>query len=389
MFERRIPLFNLFGFKVGIDITWFILAVLITWSLAKGLFPHYFEGFSNATYWWMGAAGALGLFVSIVFHEFCHSIVARSFGLPMKGITLFIFGGIAEMNEEPESPKSEFFMAVVGPVSSVVLGGIFYLTQRGGRLINWPEPINAVLLYLAWINVILAGFNLVPAFPLDGGRILRSILWATKKNLRWATRIASGFGSAFGIFLIVLGVMSFIAGNFIGGLWYFLIGMFIRSASQMSYQQLLIRKALSGEQVERFMKSDPVSVPPSTSIAELVDDYFYKYHYKMFPISENGKLEGCISIKEVKQMPKDEWAKHSVKEISTPCSDKNTISPDADAIKALSVMKNSDNSRLMVVEGDELAGIITLKDMLKFLSLKVDLEEDERIKVPEPPPDEG
>jgi Zn-dependent protease/predicted transcriptional regulator len=383
MFERKIPLFSLFGFKVGIDITWFILAVLITWSLAEGAFPHFFPGMSRGTYWWMGAAGALGLFVSIVFHEFCHSIVAKRFGLPMKGITLFIFGGVAEMSDEPQNPKTEFFMAVVGPISSVFLAGAFFLGQSAGKAINWPGPVNAVLVYLAWLNIILAGFNMVPAFPLDGGRILRSILWAVKKNLRWATRIASGFGSAFGIFLVVLGVMSFIGGNFIGGLWYFLIGMFIRGASQMSYQQVLIRRALSGEQVKRFMKSEPVSVPPSISIAELVDDYFYKYHYKMFPISENGKLEGCVSIKEVKQMPKNQWGQHKVNEIVTPCSERNTISPNADAIKALSVMKNSDNSRLMVVDGDKLAGIITLKDMLKFLALKVDLEEDEKIKLPE------
>jgi len=383
MFERRIPLFNLFGFKVGIDITWFILAVLITWSLAQGLFPHYFEGFTKVTYWWMGAAGALGLFVSIIFHEFCHSIVARRFGLPMKGITLFIFGGVAEMHEEPQSPKSEFFMAVAGPVSSVFLAGILFLIQRAGKSINWPGPVNAVLVYLAWLNLILAGFNLVPAFPLDGGRILRSVLWAAKKNLRWATHVASGFGGAFGLFLIILGIISFIGGNFIGGLWYFLIGMFIRSASQMSYQQLLIRKVLSGEPAKRFMKENPVIVSPSISVSKLVEDYFYKYHYKMFPVSENGKLKGCVSTKEIKELPKEQWGQNKIEEIATPCSDQNTISPDTDAMKALSLMKKTGNSRLMVVEGDRLAGIITLKDMLKFLALKIDLEENESIKLPQ------
>ena len=381
MFERKIPLFSLFGFKVGIDATWFILAVLITWSLAKGVFPHYFKGFSNTTYWWMGVAGALGLFVSIVFHEFCHSIVARGFGLPMKGITLFIFGGVAEMNEEPQSPKVEFFMAIVGPLSSILLAGILFLIQKAGKAINWPAPVDAVLIYLAWLNLILAGFNLVPAFPLDGGRVLRSILWAIKKNLRWATHVASGFGSAFGLLLIILGVFSFIGGNFIGGIWYFLIGMFIRRASQMSYQQLLIRKALSGEAANRFMESNPVIVPPSISVSELVENYFYKYHYKMFPVSDNGTLKGCVSTKEVKNLSQDQWAQHKVGEITEACTDKNTISPDTDAMKALSVMNNSGNSRLMVVENDKLVGIITLKDMLKFLSLKIDLEEKGKIKL--------
>jgi Zn-dependent protease len=382
MFGRRIPLFSLFGFKVKIDLSWFILAVLITWSLAKGLFPYYFKGLSEATYWWMGVGGALGLFVSIVFHEFCHSIVARQFGLPMQGITLFVFGGVAEMSEEPQSAKAEFFMAVVGPVSSIVLGGILFLVHRIGQTANWAAPVNAVIIYLAWLNIILAGFNLIPAFPLDGGRILRSILWAAKKNIRWATRIASGFGSAFGIFLIVFGIISFIGGNFIGGLWYFLIGMFIRGASNMSYQQLLVRNALSGEPVNRFMKSNAVTVPPTISIAELVEDYFYKYHYKMFPVAHNGRIDGCVSIKEVKNLPKDQWNQHQVSEITQPCSGENSIPPDTDAVKALSLMRSTGNSRLMVVENDKLAGIITLKDMLKFLALKVDLEGDEQLNIP-------
>ena len=380
MFGKRIHLFTLFGFKVAIDFSWFILAVLIAWSLADGLFPYYFKGFTRATYWWMGAAGALGLFISIVFHEFCHSIVAKSYGIPMKGITLFIFGGVAEMNDEPNSPKSEFLMAIVGPASSVVLGGIFFLLQRAGKSISWPAPVNGVLLYLAWLNIILAGFNMIPAFPLDGGRVLRSILWGAKKNIKWATQVASGFGSAFGVLLIILGVISFISGNFIGGLWYFLIGMFIRNASQMSYQQMLIRRALSGEHVSRFMKTDPIVVPDSISVRELVEDYFYRYHFKMFPVAQDGRLEGCISTKEIKEMPRDEWDQHKVEEIVTPCSDDNTISPDTDAMKAISLMRSSNNSRLMVVEGDKLDGIITLKDMLNFLAMKVDLENEDNLK---------
>ena len=383
MFGKRIHIFSLFGFKVNIDISWVILAVLVTWSLAQGLFPHYFECFKKSTYWWMAAASALGLFISIIFHEFCHSMVARKFGMPMNGITLFIFGGVAEMNEEPESPKSEFFTAVAGPVSSIVLSGMLFLVYGGGTLLKWPEAVNGVVAYLAWLNLILACFNLVPAFPLDGGRILRSILWGVKKNLRWATRVASGFGGAFGFFLIILGVVAFIGGNFIGGMWYFLIGMFIRGASQMSYQQLLIRKALSGEPARNFMMEGPVTVESSTSVSELVEDYFYKYHYKMFPVLENGKLTGCVTTKEIKELSKDQWPQHEVKDIAAPCSNENTISPDADAMEALSLMKRTGNSRLMVVEDDRLTGVITLKDMFKFLSLKIDLEENEELKLPQ------
>jgi Zn-dependent protease/CBS domain-containing protein len=376
MFGKRIPLFKLFGFKVNIDASWLILAVLITWSLAKGLFPHYFAGFSNQTYWWMGVVGALGLFMSIIFHEFCHSLVARQFGLPMKGITLFIFGGVAEMESEPQSPKAEFLMAIAGPISSIFLGAAFYFIHAGGTSTGWPAPVNGVLQYLMVINFILAGFNLLPAFPLDGGRVLRSILWSIKGSLRWATRIASGLGSAIGIFMIVLGFLTFIAGNFIGGIWYFLIGLFIRQASRMSYSQLLMRNALAGEEIRRFMKTDPVTVSPSLPVDQLVKDYFYKFHYKMFPVSNGDGLLGCVTSKQVRDLSKEEWDHHTVRDLMISCSDENAVSSQTDALQALSLMNRTGNSRLMVVDNNRLLGVVTLKDMLKFLSLKIDLEAD-------------
>ena len=374
MFGKRIPLFKLLGFQVNIDLSWLILAVLITWSLAKGLFPHYFAGFSDETYWWMGVAGALGLFISIIFHEFCHSLVARQFGLPMRGITLFIFGGVAEMESEPQSAKAEFLMAIAGPISSILLGVAFYFIHAGGKSTGWPAPVNGVIQYLMVINLILAGFNLLPAFPLDGGRVLRSILWSIKGNLRWATRIASGLGSAIGIFMIIMGFLTFIAGSFIGGIWYFLIGLFIRQASRMSYSQLVMRNALQGEEVQRFMKTDPVTVSPSLPVDQLVRDYFYKFHYKMFPVSDGDGLMGCITSKEVKNLPKEEWERHTVRDLMITCSDENAISSQTDALHALSLMNRTGNSRLMVVDNNKLLGVVTLKDMLKFLDLKIDLE---------------
>ena len=195
MFGRRIKLFTLLGFEVKIDLSWLVIAVLIVWSLSVDLFPRYFPGLGPQAYWGMGVAGALGLFLSIIFHEFSHSIVARKYGMPMKGITLFIFGGVAEMGDEPPRPLAEFMMAVVGPLSSIFIAGVAYVVYLQGTGAGWPEPLNGILGYLAYINALLAGFNLLPAFPLDGGRILRSILWGARKNLRWATRIASGIGA--------------------------------------------------------------------------------------------------------------------------------------------------------------------------------------------------
>ena len=375
MFGKKIKLFKVFGFEVGIDWSWIILAILVAWSLSAGLFPFRYKDLSTQTYWIMGIVGALGLFVSIVFHEMCHSLVARKYGMPMKGITLFIFGGVAEMGEEPPSPKAELMMAAAGPISSLAIGLVFYGIYFLGRQNGWSEPINGVVQYLAFINGLLAFFNLVPAFPLDGGRMLRSILWGLKKNLRWATRVSSKIGAGFGILLIVLGAFQFLRGNFLGGMWWFFIGMFVRGAAKMSYQQLVLRKALEGETVQRFMKTDPVTVTPSLSVAEFTEDYIYKYHYKMFPVVEDtDRLIGCATTKQVKEVPREEWGQRNVGEIAVQCSSENTIGPRADAIKALSTMSRTGASRLMVTDGNRLVGIIALKDLLKFLALRIELE---------------
>jgi Zn-dependent protease len=378
MFGNRITLFKLFGFEVKLDWSWIVIAVLVAWSLAEGFFPHYYQGFSTSTYWLMGILGALGLFASIVFHEFFHSLIARKHGLPMKGITLFIFGGVAEMAESPPSPKVEFSLAIAGPLSSIFLGVFLYTIYFLGKLIGWSTPINAVFNYLALINLVLAFFNLIPAFPLDGGRLLRSALWGWKKDLRWATRIASNAGIGFGILMMGLGIINILIGNFIGGMWWFLIGMFLRNSAATSYQQLLMKQMLSGESVYNFMNPNPISVPPHISLSQLVEDYIYKYHFKMFPVVESDKLIGCISISQVKQIPRERWREVTVGELAEDCTLENTISPQADALKALSLMNRTGKTRLMVVENDRLVGVIALKDLLKFLSLKLDLEGSER-----------
>jgi len=374
MFGKGITLFRLFGFQVKIDLSWLILGALITWTLAQGVFPYYYEDFSSTTYWLMGIGGALGLLISIVFHELWHSLIARQFGLPMKGITLFIFGGVAEMTEEPPSPKAEFFMAVAGPISSIILAGIFFGVWFGLGGTGFSPPVLGVINYLAFINLILAGFNMLPAFPLDGGRVLRSVLWGWKDNLKWATQISSKIGSGFGVALMLFGVFSFILGNVIGGVWMFVIGMFLRGASQTSYQQLLIRRSLEGEPVKKFMKSDPVTVSSSLSLEDLVEDYIYRHHFKMYPVTDGDKLTGCVTIDQIKDIPKEERANHTAGEIAKACSDVNTISPEEDSIKALALMRKNNVSRMMVVDKGKLVGVIALKDIMEMLSIKMDLE---------------
>ncbi len=374
MFGRSVTLFKMFGFAVRADASWLIIAVFIAWSLAVGVFPHYYPGLSGAEYWLMGISGAILLFLSIIVHELAHSLVARKNGLPMKGITLFIFGGVAEMDQEPPTAKAEFQMAIAGPLTSVLIGAVFLgiaMVMHG----IWPVVAVGVCFYLGWINWLLAGFNMIPAFPLDGGRVLRSALWYWKGNIWQATRIASTIGSGFGILLMAFGVYQLLIGDFIGAVWYFLIGMFLRGAAQGSYQQLLVQRMLQGEPIRRFMNTTPVTVSPAISLEDLVENYIYRYHYKMFPVvNDSQELLGCITTKEVREVPRSEWAQRSVQAAMRPYCADDTVAPDTDSVKALAMMRKSQNSRLMVVEDGRLVAVLTLKDLLNFLSTKVEME---------------
>ncbi len=374
MFGKRVPLFTLFGFEVRVDASWIFIAVLIVWSLATGFFPFHYRTLTPQSYWIMGVVGALGLFLSIIFHEFCHSLVAHHYGLPMKGITLFIFGGVAEMSDEPSEPKVEFLMSAAGPLSSFLLSGLFYILFLLAEGTGWPVEIRGILLYLSVINALLAVFNLMPAFPLDGGRILRSILWKVKKDLRWATRIASLIGAGFGILLVVMSLLAIISGDLIGGIWLLLIGLFLRAAALMSYQQLLLRRSLEGEPVHRFMKKAVIAVPPDLSVRAFVEDFVYRFHYKLFPVVRGSSLLGCVTAGDVKNIPRERWDETTIGEIASHVCADNAISPETDTVRALAVMNSKGLSRLLVVDGTRLAGIVTLKDLLNFFALKLELE---------------
>jgi Zn-dependent protease/CBS domain-containing protein len=381
MFGKTVTLFRVFGFEIKVDWSWLILGSLVVWSLAKGLFPAWYKGIDPAAYWPMAVAGALGLFLSIVYHELWHSLIARRFGLNMRGITLFLFGGVSEMADEPASPKAEFFLAVAGPISSVVLAavllGLSYLLAGSGPM----TPVTGVLNYLGYLNFLLAGFNLIPAFPLDGGRVLRAVLWGTWNDLRRATRVAASVGAGLGAALMVLGTLQFFGVfPFIvrssGGLWTLVIGMFVRVAARSSYRQLLFRQALEGVPVRKFMAADPVTLTPSTSVEKLVEDYIYKTHFKLYPVVDGGKLVGCVTLDQVKALGREEWAAHNVGELARGCSPENAIGPDEDVMKALALMQKTGRSRLIVAEDGKLAGVIALKDIMGYIALKLDLEEE-------------
>ena len=371
----QLRLFSLFGFEVKLDLSWLLLALLISWSLGAGIFPDEYPDLPMRVYAWMGVASAIGVFFSIVFHEFSHSLVARRFGLSIKGITLFIFGGVAEMEKEPPSPTSEFLMAAAGPLASFALAFLFFQIESLAISREWPISFVGVFNKLGYINVVVAIFNLVPAFPLDGGRMLRAALWKWKNDMHEATRISSSIGSGFGLALMLLGGLSFIQGNIIGGMWWFLIGIFLRGAANASYRQLVVQDVLKDRPVSDFMQKNPVTVPPNITIQEWVEGYVYEHHFKMFPVVEESSLLGCISIDNIKQLPRSAWRGKTIREVMEPVSDLNTVPAQAQTMKLLTTMvRPGRKSRFMVVENDQLVGIISMKDLQELIALKLELE---------------
>ena len=376
MFKHRLTLFRLFGFGVRLDLSWLLIALLITWSLAAGFFPRRYPDLSGMAHWTMGILGALGLFGSIVFHEFCHSLVARRYGLPMKGITLFVFGGIAEMSEEPDNPKTEFLMAVAGPVASVFLAFLFYMAWFWGKKFALPDLANGITGYLAFINLLLAVFNLLPAFPLDGGRILRSALWHWKGDLRSATRVATRIGSGFGVLLILFGVVNALGGNLLAGMWYFLIGLFLRGAANHSYRQLLLQAAFSEKRVDSLMNLETDVISPDLSLQEVVSDHLPRHKGKTLPVVEEGRLVGCITLAQIKSIPEKKRAERRAGDLLQSCPEDSVISHETGVLQALSHMNKTGKNNLLVVDGKKLVGTLSLSDIVEAFSNWKELESE-------------
>jgi Zn-dependent protease/CBS domain-containing protein len=381
MFGRRWQLFRLYGIPISVDASWLVILALVTLSMAT-MFPHLMEQYfgeqapplGQAAYWVMGLVAALTFFACILLHELGHATVARARGMDIRGITLFLFGGVAEIGEEPPSAWTEFLMAIAGPAVSLVLGVGFGVLAEVGYAGGWPPAVVLVLGYLGLVNLTVLVFNLIPAFPLDGGRVLRSILWGATGDLRRATYWASLAGQAFAWILIAWGVVRFFRGDWPGGVWLGLIGLFLNRAAQSGYQQVLVRQAFQGEGLRRFMNPHPIAVPPSLDLRTWVEDYVYRYHRKLFPVASDGRLEGVITTQALAQVPRAEWERHTVGEVMQRDLGAFTISPDADALDALTRMQRTGSSRLLVTEGDHLVGIVSLKDLLRFLNLKLELE---------------
>jgi Zn-dependent protease/CBS domain-containing protein len=372
--RASIRLGRIAGIEIGVHYTWVIAFVLITVSLAFSFFPRQYPGWDQSTYWVTAVVAALLLFASVLIHELAHSLFARARGLPAHSITLFIFGGVSNLGAEAETPKDEFIVAVVGPLASLLLAGAAWGLQilLGGL----GEPIEATLGYLALINAVLAIFNLLPGFPLDGGRVLRSILWATTKSFRRATRIAAGIGQLFGWMLIGLGVfMAFVADStwgLMGGVWIALIGWFLSSAAAASRRDLTTSGRFHGVRVDQVMDPALVTVSPRTPVADLVVDYFMQQGRRALPVTENGDIVGIVTVTDARGTPRDQWDQVSVEQIMTR-GPLQTVEPEDDLSLALGLLADQRLNQVLVLRGGRLVGLLSRVDIIHYLRFSEEL----------------
>jgi Zn-dependent protease len=366
------------GFEIRIDLSWLLIFFLILWTLTANIFPANNPELSGGVYLLMGIVGTILFFVSLLLHELSHSVVARSKGIPVEGITLFIFGGVSRTRMDAETPGDEFQIAVVGPLMSLALAALFGLIWYLGETAGWSGAITGVTAYLSWINTALAVFNLLPGFPLDGGRLFRSVIWKITGNIKKATRIASIGGRVLGFFLIFWGFWQLFSPlpNFIGGLWLILIGWFLNTAAEASYQDLVVRSMLQGTQVREVMTLDPETIPADLTLQMLMEQYFFNRNYQSFPVIESGRPIGMVTLNQVKQVPRDQWESQAVKDIMTPTGQGITVQPDEDMSNVLEKMQATQSRRLLVVDDGNLKGILSVTDLANWLQRKREFGED-------------
>jgi Zn-dependent protease/CBS domain-containing protein len=322
----------------------------------------------------MGFIAALLLFASLLLHELSHSYIALKNDLKIQGITLFIFGGVAHMSEEPATPSAEFKMAAAGPLCSLILSLFFWLLTFGMSKVGIASPLVSIFHYLYLLNAMVAVFNLVPAFPLDGGRILRAALWFWFKDLEKSTQIASSAGKIFAYFLMFTGLLNIFGAAFLTGIWLIFIGLFLLEAAEESYRQLVLKGVLSGLRVMDIMTPSVIHVDAKLTLDKLVDDYIFRYRHHGFPVTEDDELRGMVTLHAIKGIPKENWPKIKVAEVMHHISPSLIIMSRSSARQALKKISQNQARRLMVIEDHKLVGIVTQRDILRIFELKSDLE---------------
>ncbi len=361
---------RIFGIDINIDSSWIIIFILFSWSLAGSYFPGSYPHWPRGQYWAMGILTSLFVFASVLVHELAHSLVAIRQGEEVRSITLFILGGVSQITEEPKEPLKEFSMAVVGPLSSFALAGFFFVVSL--LLSPASVPVGASALYLAIINVALGVFNLLPGFPMDGGRVLRSIIWKITGDMKRATRIASVSGQGIAFLLIFVGILQFLRSNF-GGLWLVLVGWFLHNAAVRGYDQVRLKTALEGLKARDLMNREFETVPSGLAVQALVDEFILKKRERVFLVTEGSALKGIVCLEDVKATPRQEWSRSTVGDIMTPKDKLESVAPDEDGNRILSALAAKDVHQIPVMEGDAVAGIICRSDIIKVLQLRSDL----------------
>lgn len=379
-----------FGIEVSAHWSLLVIFALVTVSLGGGVFPQWHPDWSPALIWGTAFAAAVLFFLSVALHELSHGLVGRWQGVPISRITLFLFGGMAHMNREPPSPRAELLMAAAGPLASFIIGLVAITT---GSLLLAEQPLDSpedaaaalasagpaatLLLWLGPINLILAVFNMVPGFPLDGGRVLRAGLWWATGDLRRATRWAAAIGQGFAWVLIGTGVLMLLnqevpifGRGAASGLWLILIGWFLLSAARASYQQLLLREALDDVPVRSLMRSNIATVPPQMAVNDLVNNYIMRVDQRAFPVVENGQLLGLVCLEDVRRVPRADWNQMTSANIMTPVDRLFTVRPDDPAMEALMSLGAEAVDQLPVVEDGTLAGMVRREDIMKWLVLQ-------------------
>lgn len=399
--RNGLSLGKIFGIKVYVDWSWIFIFLLVTSELALDVFPALHPQWGAALYWGTAVVAGLLFFASVLAHELAHSIVARANGIPVSNITLFLFGGVSNIQREPQSPRIEFVMAIVGPLTSIILGIIFLLisgaitvgldAMRGNlpSSLTALDPLSTLLLWLGPVNIVLGIFNLVPGFPLDGGRVLRSILWAATNNLRRATRWASWVGQTIAWVFIAAGIamvfgvtVPFFGTGLIGGLWLAFIGWFLNNAAMQSYQHVVVEDLLGGVPVSQLMRANAPTVPPNIPVSSLVHDHIMGTDERAFPVIDNDRLVGIVCVEDVRKAPREQWDSTTVSQIMTPESQLVVAAPRQDAGEALNVLASRDVNQLPVVQDGHLVGMLRRRDIMRWLQLHSEMAGRNSIQLP-------
>jgi len=373
MFKGGIPFGRIFGITLKLHYSWFLVFGLVTWALSASYFPDAYPEWSTGKAIVAGVLTSLLFFISLLAHELMHSLTAKAKGLGIESITLFVFGGVSRITSEPKTPKDEFLIAAAGPLTSLLLGAVFwglwYAVEGNSGF------VEGVSFWLGWINVSLAGFNLIPGFPLDGGRILRAILWWRSGNVKKATKTASDIGRGVGWAFILGGVWLIFWGALFNGLWLALVGWFLQNAAQGSYRQLAIQDMLKGHTVSEVMVRDCPAIPPELTIDRLVHEHIFTSGRRCFPVVEEGRVTGLVTMHEIKSVPRDRWSMATVKQAMTPFDHLSVVRPGEELAEALRIMTEEDVNQMPVVEEDgRMVGMIARDNLLSYISVRGELE---------------